>query len=362
MFREEACMDLDVSPPDLAPRGTEPRTAASTRMVGSSLPMRRLLGVVHRLAARDLNVLITGETGTGKELVARLLHEQSGRSGGPFVRVNCGAIPPALAESELFGHERGSFTGAMRAHRGYFGMADGGTLQLDEVEALPLETQPKVLRALEDGEIQTVGRGGAGRVEVRVIACTNTDLEAGIAAGWFRADLFYRLAVARIAVPPLRERRDDVAALASHFARAAGVRFGIGRVTLTAGLLSALEAMPWPGNVRQLEHVVTSMVALADGAVIDETALPQGASRKAELPPQGDPCPGGGSLRQQMEAVERRIIREALASCKDNRSETARLLSVSRSTLLDRMRKLGLRGEAVAGNGPPDPGRQRAAV
>lgn len=312
-------------------------------IVGSSPQIRRLLDVVDRLAARDLTVLVTGETGTGKELVARRLHARSSRRSGPFVRVNCGAIPASLAESELFGHERGSFTGASRSHRGYFGRAHGGTLQLDEVEALPLEIQPKVLRALEAGEIQTVGSGAATRVDVRVVACTNTDLQAGIAAGWFRADLYYRLAVARIDVPPLRDRLGDIPELATHFVREASKRFGVGTVRLTAGVLAALEAMSWPGNVRQLEHMITSMVALGDGTDLDEASLPR--ERLTEREPVGRAGEGAAprSLQERMDAVERSIIWEALTSCGNNRSQAARLLGMRRTTLLDRMARLGLR-------------------
>jgi len=335
MLREQSCV-VAVSPSDCAEGFLGEPPSRDCAMVGSSAPMRRLIGIVDRIAPRDLSVLITGETGTGKELVARRLHEKSSRRSGPFVRVNCGAIPASLAESELFGHERGSFTGASRTHRGYFGMADGGTLQLDEVEALPLEVQPKVLRALENGELQTVGRGRTNRVDVRVVACTNLDLETGVTAGWFRADLYYRLAVVRIGVPPLRDRREDIAELATHFARAAGERFGTGRVTLNSRLLSSLEAMPWPGNVRQLEHLITSMVALADDDVLDETSLPR------EMQTTTEPGSRSESLREQLEVAERRIIQEALVSCRNNRSQAARLLKVGRTTLLDRMKKLGL--------------------
>jgi DNA-binding NtrC family response regulator len=353
MLREGSRIDVEVTSSDCEPGSEGLRsTTANVRMVGSSAPIRRVLALVHKLAPRDLTVLITGETGTGKELVARLLHEKSARRREPFVRVNCGAIPASLAESELFGHERGSFTGAMRSRRGYFGMADGGTLLLDEVESLPPDTQPKVLRALEEGEIQTVGSGLASHVDVRVVACTNMDLEEGIAAGWFRADLYYRLAVVRIDAPPLRDRREDIAALANHFAQAAGVRFGIGAVTLTEAAVSALEDMPWPGNVRQLENLVTSMVALADGAELDETAL-RGGPRPALHPGEQMERPSGAaSLQEQMDAVERRIIQEALASCMDNRSEAARRLKVSRTTMLDRMRKLGLQGGGTSLRSP----------
>ncbi len=317
--------------------------ADNAAIVGSSPQVQRMLDVVDRLAARDLTVLVTGETGTGKELVARRLHARSGRRNGPFVRVNCGAIPASLAESELFGHERGSFTGALRSHRGYFGRAHGGTLQLDEVEALPLEIQPKVLRALEVGEIQTVGSGVATRVDVRVVACTNTDLQAGIAAGWFRADLYYRLAVARIDVPPLRDRLEDIPELASHFVREAARRFGVGAVRLTGGALAALGAMSWPGNVRQLEHMITSMVALGDGADLDETSLSREGVGDRESAGQAGEGGAPRSLQERLEAVERSIICEALASCGNNRSQAARVLGMRRTTLLDRMARLGLR-------------------
>ncbi len=347
MLRDESLAvapDVDTQERDYACTSRGP----GTELVGQSEAIRSVLQVVERVAPRDLPVLITGETGTGKELVARLLHETSRRRSGPFVRVNCGAIPATLAESELFGHQRGAFTGAHRSHRGYFGLADGGTLLLDEVEALPREIQPKVLRALEGGEIQTVGRGRPRVVDVRVVACSNVDLEAGSNEGWFRADLYYRLAVVTVELPPLRARTEDIAPLAEHFARAAAQRFGVGPVTLTAGLLAALRAMPWPGNARQLQHVITSMVALSDSGVLDETMLPSRTAPAAPLPVTEVDEPAPGSLPERMAVIERRLIADALRACGENRSEAARRLGVRRTTLLDRMRRLGLRGDGRA--------------
>jgi len=216
---------------------------------------------------------------------------------------------------------------------------------LDEVEALPAEVQPKVLRTLADGEIQTVGQGGTRQVDVRVVACTNSRLEEGVKSGWFRADLYFRLAVVGIDIPPLRCRREDIAALAEHFARLASERFGLGPVSLTPALISALEAMPWPGNVRQLEHTITAMVALADGDIVDESLLPN-KSNTGHACPAAMPIPDPAStLHERMDQIERRLILEALAACGDNRSQAARKLGMRRTTLLDRMRRLGLRDD-----------------
>jgi transcriptional regulator with GAF, ATPase, and Fis domain len=346
--------------------------SASTRLpalIGESPEIRAVLAVVDRIAARDLTVLVTGETGTGKELVGRILHERGARRLGPFVRVNCGAIPPTLAESELFGHVRGAFTGAHASRKGFFAMAHGGTLLLDEVEALPREVQPKVLRALERGEIQTVGSDTIQHVDVRVVACTNIDLPRMVADGGFRADLYYRLAVVELKLPPLRNRTGDIRLLAQHFAAAAARRFGTGARELSSALIAVLESLPWPGNVRQLEHAITSMVALSDQrtldvhlldanialrqtllmqAVTDEASCTDASSEPTPPSPSTTPSHGRPTLRERMDAIERSIIAQELAACGDNRSEAARRLGVRRTTLLDRMRRLGLRADAAA--------------
>jgi two-component system response regulator AtoC len=312
--------------------------AIGKRIVGSSPPMRRLLDAVARVADKDVTVLVRGETGTGKELVAALLHAQSRRAQKPIVRFNCAAIPGELAEAELFGHARGAFTGAQGARRGFFAEADGGTLVLDEIGELPLGVQAKILRAIQEGEIQPVGSGRVDRVDVRLVASTNRDLAAEARAGRFREDLYYRLAVIELVVPPLRDRAGDIPALAEEMARRYGEKFGLPGVRLAPDLLARLAAAPWPGNVRQLENTVARLLAMASGPEIDAGAL-EGAG--APEPP-AEAGEEGLSLREQVEAFERAIIARALAAAHGNQSEAARRLGTSRVTLIDKIKKYGL--------------------
>ena len=314
--------------------------AIGRSIVGESLPMRRLLETVTRVAPRDITVLLRGETGTGKELVAALIHAESKRGRGPLVRFNCAAIPGELAEAELFGHTRGAFTGATQARRGFFAEADGGTLVLDEVGELPLPVQSKLLRALQEGEIQPVGAGRVERVDVRVIACTNRDLAAEARAGRFRDDLYYRLAVVELVVPPLSEHREDIPALAMEFARRYGERFGVEGARLSPALLEELRLASWPGNVRQLENTVARLIALSSGGEIGPAAL-------SGIPAPASPDPAGGAQEEQtlwerLDAFEREQIEQALAATGGNQSEAARRLRVSRSAFVDRLKKYGL--------------------
>ena len=314
--------------------------AIGRSIVGESLPMRRLLETVTRVAPRDITVLLRGETGTGKELVAALIHAESKRGRGPLVRFNCAAIPGELAEAELFGHTRGAFTGATQARRGFFAEADGGTLVLDEVGELPLPVQSKLLRALQEGEIQPVGAGRIERVDVRVIACTNRDLAAEARAGRFRDDLYYRLAVVELVVPPLSEHREDIPALAMEFARRYGERFGVEGARLSPALLEELRLASWPGNVRQLENTVARLIALSSGGEIGPAAL-------SGIPAPASPDPAGGAQEEQtlwerLDAFEREQIEQALAATGGNQSEAARRLRVSRSAFVDRLKKYGL--------------------
>src|SRR6266481_4691178 len=234
-------------------------TAMTTRnpdatIIGDSPAMKLLLDSIARVAPKDITVLVVGETGTGKELVASLVHTQSRRAKEPLVRFNCAAIPGELAEAELFGHAQGAFTGATSARVGFFAQANGGTLVLDEVGELSAPVQAKLLRALQEGEIQPVGAGRVEKVDVRVVACTNRDLAAESRAHRFREDLYYRLAVVELIVPPLQEHREDIPALAAEFARRYGERFGMQDVRLAPELVDALQRADWPGNVRQLEN------------------------------------------------------------------------------------------------------------
>jgi two-component system response regulator AtoC len=295
---------------------------------------------------------VRGETGTGKEFVAELLHAQSTRSSKPLVRFNCAALPAELADAELFGHVRGAFTGATATRPGFFSQADGGTLILDEVGELPLAIQAKLLRALQEGEIQPVGSGRIEKVDVRVVASTNRDLAADVKVGTFREDLYYRIAVVELVVPPLRDRKDDIPALADEFARRYGERFGLGNVSLEGALVDALVHTDWPGNVRQLENTIARLAALSSGGVIGladfqaaESSSSANSLSAAADSDHADPpidARNGPSLKEQVEAFERGLVGRALDSTGGNQSEAARRLGVSRVTLIDKMKKYAL--------------------
>jgi two-component system, NtrC family, response regulator AtoC len=311
-------------------------------IVGDGPAMRRLLETISRVAPKDITLLISGETGTGKELIASLVHAQSHRAERPLVRFNCAAIPGELAEAELFGHARGAFTGAVQARRGFFAEANGGTLVLDEIGELPLAVQPKLLRVLQEGEIQPVGAGRVERVDVRVVACTHRDLASEARAGRFREDLYYRLAVLELVVPPLREHREDIPALASGFALRYAERFGLQDVRLLPELLDALQRLDWPGNVRQLENAVARTVALSTGSEIGLEAFAAASAARA-ADPDAEALPEGTlSLREQLEAVERSLIGRTIAAVGGNQSEAARRLGMNRGSLIERLKKYGL--------------------
>ncbi len=301
-------------------------------LVGRSAAFRQLLAQARLLAARDVPTLVRGETGTGKELVASLLHAAGPRAKGPLVRFNCAAIPAELAEAELFGHAKGAFTGADGARPGFFRQAHGGTLVLDEIGELPLALQAKLLRAAQDGEVQPVGAGRTERVDVRIVACTHRDLRVEVAAGRFREDLFYRLSVVELHVPPLRERREDVPLLVEAFRRSWSRRFGLDDVHFTPEVIEALECRDWPGNVRELENAVARLLALSTGGAVGPEALDRMAGST-----------GGGSLRERVAAFERARIEEMLAQTGGNQSEAARRLGLTRVTLIDKMKRHGLR-------------------
>jgi two-component system, NtrC family, response regulator AtoC len=322
--------------------------AIGHRIVGDSAAMRHLLEAAARVAPKDITVLVSGETGTGKELIGSLLHAQSRRASGPLVRFNCSAIPAELAEAELFGHVRGAFTGATQSRAGFFAEANKGTLVLDEVGELPPGVQAKLLRALQEGEIQPVGSGRTEKVDVRIVACTNRDLAAETRAGRFREDLYYRLAVVELVVPPLRDRREDIPALAGEFARRYAERFGTDDVRLAPALLERLQAADWPGNIRQLENCVARMVAMSGGGEIGPDAFP---GAQAAVPaagagedPAAEPVPADGSLtlREQIDALERSVIARTMTFVRGNQSEAARRLGISRNTLTERLRRYGI--------------------
>jgi len=307
-------------------------------LVGSSAALRRTLDLVERVVATNTTVLILGETGTGKELLARAIHYNGERADKPFICENCGAIAPDLLTSELFGHRRGAFTGALEDRPGLFELADGGTLFLDEIGDCPADLQTRLLRVLDQGEIRRVGDNHPIPVNVRILAATHHDLEADVAAGRFRKDLYYRLGVFTITAPPLRERLDDIPALAQHFlerlARAS-------RKTVpgfTGEALAVLASHDYPGNIRELENEIERAFTLADaGSYITPDLL---SAKLARLAPR--PASEGGSLRQQLDLYEERLVRDALERHQGNQTHTAADLGVSRRGLIDKLHKYGL--------------------
>jgi two-component system, NtrC family, response regulator AtoC len=318
------------------------------QLVGRSPAMRRVYEIVRQIADTTATVLITGESGTGKELIARAIHRQGGRRDRPFVAVNCAALPAELLESELFGHERGAFTGAHARKLGKFEMAHTGTLLLDEVGSLRLDLQPKLLRVLQEREIERVGGSRAIGIDVRIIAATNADLRQAVAAGRFREDLFYRLHVVPIAVPPLRHRREDVAPLARHFMAKYALQFGKTVTDLSPGALGALERYHWPGNVRELENIVARSVALASEPTVQLDQIPLDVA----LAPAEATAEDQLNLREARHDVERLLILRALDRAGGNQTVAARLLGMHRNTLLVKLAQLGLRAPEPGGAQP----------
>jgi two-component system, NtrC family, response regulator AtoC len=311
------------------------------QLVGQSGAMREVFKAIGLAAATDAPVLIAGESGTGKELVAAALHRHSDRSAGPFIRVNCGALPEGLVESELFGHEKGAFTGADRQKPGRFERAARGTIFLDEVGELPLSAQAKILRVLQQREFERVGGTEILRSEARVISATHRDLAKEVAAGRFREDLYYRLNVARIVVPPLRDRPEDIAPLAEHILKRVERRHGWGLLSLSPEALRAIQERTWPGNVRQLENTLARAVIVARGRTILPEHLDVDEPAESAIPAAGDsaePIP----LRALLADVERRAIQRALVACQGNRTRTAERLGISRRQLFDKIREYDL--------------------
>jgi two-component system, NtrC family, response regulator AtoC len=316
----------------------------SRTLVAESPAMRRLLDVVARVAPKDVTVLLTGESGAGKDVVATTIHAHSRRAEKPLVRFNAAAVPSELAESELFGHVKGSFTGATANRSGYFQEAHRGTLFIDEIGELPLGIQAKILRALQSGEIQPVG-GRPQTVDVRLVAATNRNLEAEVAAGRFREDLFYRLNVVPIRVPSLRDRREDVGPLVGAFVHTYGDRYGMGTVEIDPELVEALASQEWPGNVRELENTIARLLALApdDRLTLEAWRSLSTPPRRVSAPTNASADPGPAfPLRARVEAVESTIIADAYQQCGRNQSETARRLGISRPALIEKLHKYGL--------------------
>ena len=309
-------------------------------MIAGARAMRAVTDMAARVAQSDTTVLLEGESGTGKELLAKAIHFHSARARGPFVTINCGAIPEHLLESELFGHRRGSFTGAVADKRGKFEVADGGTIFLDEIGELPLLLQVKILRVLQEHEIDKVGDPRPIKVNVRVIAATNRDLEKMIVDGSFRDDLYYRLAVVSLRVPPLRERTDDIPLLVDHFLTKHAERLGHSRPSVEKTVYSAFNLHNWPGNIRELENVIERALVLDKDEVLGLDDLPDRlrtsehrvANLRMELPDEGI----------SLEDVERDLLLAALEKHNWNQTRAAAYLNISRSTLLYRMQKFGL--------------------
>ncbi len=322
------------------------RARIADDILGESPALRRALQVIQRVAGCGSSVLLTGETGTGKELFARAIHRASPRATGPFVAVNCAAIPENLIESERFGHLRGAFTGASSPRAGRFAAAFGGTLVLDEVGELPMSAQAKLLRVLEQRTVCPVGSDAEVAVDVRVVTATHRDLEDMVARGTFRADLYFRLSVVPVELPALRERGDDLELLADAAIRRVAARGGR-LVRLDPSARAAMRAYAWPGNVRELNHVVERASVLADGETLaaSDLRLGQSAPQLVPAPPRGAPTDLGEDatldLRSAIEVLERRMIREALQRAQGNRTEAAALLGLNRTTLVEKLRRYG---------------------
>ena len=319
------------------------RARGLEEMVAESPAMREVLRLVAKVAKTRATVLITGESGTGKERIARALHQGSPRADRPFVAVNTSAIPAALIESELFGHAKGAFTGAQTARRGLFEEADGGTLLLDEIGDLPLQLQVSLLRVLQEGEIRRVGDSRPIKVDVRVLAATHVDLQAAAAAGRFREDLYYRLNVVNLHLPPLRERPEEIAPLSERFRARHAARLGLRPRPISAEALERLRAYHWPGNVRELENALERALVLGDDDQLEPDALPetvlQGARGGA---PPAAPLEGDLSVKRAQRALEAGLIRRALERTAGNRTRAAELLELSPRALLYKIRDYGL--------------------
>jgi transcriptional regulator with GAF, ATPase, and Fis domain len=313
------------------------------RLIGEAPAFRDALTLAAKVAPTDTTVLITGESGTGKELVARAIHQASHRAEGPFVAVNCAALPETLLESELFGHERGAFTGADRQKPGRFELAAGGTLFLDEVGELPTPVQAKLLRVLQEHEFERLGGTRTIRADVRIIAATNRDLARGVEAGRFREDLFYRLNVFAIHMPALRERAGDILLLADHFVRALGAKMGKGEPGLSRDARDALLAHPWPGNIRELQNALERALILSDGELVTAGQLGLVPRRPPDAAPAAAaPAPAAAEGVRSLAEWERHMVQEALRRADGNKSLAARTLGLTRSQLYTRLKRFGL--------------------
>jgi transcriptional regulator with PAS, ATPase and Fis domain len=316
-------------------------------LVGGSVAMRQVYSVLEKVAPTGLTVLVSGETGTGKELVSRAIHARSRRARGPFVVFDCGAVARSLVEAELFGHEKGAFTGAVASRPGVFEAAHGGTIFLDELGELPLEVQPTLLRVLEQREVRRVGDRRARPVDVRVVAATNRDLHRLVVEGRFREDLYYRLGVVEVKLPPLRERLEDLSMLVERLLHSAGFPHRVRGID--AEVERILRSWHWPGNVRELRNVLTRAIPFAEGPLIGLAALPealQAASRDADPPTEGGPDEAQGSFHAERDrllgAFERRYLEDLMERCSHNLSRASRDAGIDRKTLTRMLRRQGL--------------------
>jgi transcriptional regulator with GAF, ATPase, and Fis domain len=323
-------------------------------LIGRHPTIVRLCQLVERIAQHDVTVLVTGESGVGKEVVARAIHALSPRQARSFVPVNCAAIPHDLLESEMFGHERGAFTGASGQRQGLFSVASGGTMFLDEIGEMPLSLQAKLLRVIEDGEIRPVGSDRGFRVDARVIAASNNDLAAAVKRGAFREDLFYRLQVVPIIIPPLRDRRSDIPLLIEHFIGKANERTETHRiVTVSQEAAVRLWSYDWPGNVRELENMIERLVIMCEGDVIESSALPPNIGPAPTHVTVPDKIPAAGvNLNALVRELEGRLINEALKQTGGNKQAAARLLGLKRTTFAAKLRRCGVL--ASSSDGSPD--------
>ncbi len=332
--------------------------AAAGSLIGNAPPFRSAVDALRQAAPTSATVLLSGESGTGKELAARLLHELSPRAGAPFVPINCSAIPESILESELFGYEKGAFTGATGRKEGRFERAHGGTLFLDEVGEMSPAVQVKLLRVLQDGVVERLGGKQPIQVDVRIVAATNKDVAAEVRSGRFREDLFYRLNVIAVRLPPLRERQEDIPLLASAFLRRIAQKHAKPLTGFTQGALAALEHYAWPGNVRELEHAVERAVVLSRGELVDEADLPEAVRRPHAA---AGVAPAAGSIAiaigTPMEEVERLVIRETLRHTRGDKTLAAQLLGIAARTIyrkLDRDDAGRLLDPGAQGSGDPE--------
>jgi len=339
---------------DLNARNVVPDEGAlRTEIVGKGQQMIELQQIIAKVADAPSTVLIQGESGTGKELVATALHEQSSRRERPFIKINCAAIPRELVEAELFGFEKGAFTGAVQSKPGRFELADGGTLFLDEIGEIPIEMQVKLLRAIQESEFERVGGVKTTRVEVRLIAATSRDLTREIAAGRFREDLFYRLNVVPVILPPLRERREDIPLLVEHFRQKYNARLKKNVEKIEDDALAALASYTWPGNIRELENVLERTILFAEGTNIRAADLPASLRQPRPADDSAPAAPGVPTtpgplkeiVKEQVQAIERDLIVRGLEVTGNNVTRTAKLLKISRKSLQMKMKEFGLRGE-----------------